>query len=177
MPKEKAMIKRIISVGIFLLLSGNAFAEFTVYTIDKKLEAVFPAKPQFTGELGKGKQKSRSYNHTDENNIIVYNATYQVGTVYFNENEVIDALRYYVQGQVQSVNGKLISKQNKIIGGNKSVIFSISFQFQGVSGRKYSVVSYKNGHFYQWSVQDLPGHSKLAAKKIFNTYVGNFSVK
>ncbi|MFT7227660.1 MAG: hypothetical protein ACI8PW_000235 [Methylophilaceae bacterium] len=55
-----------------------------------------PASPVLTGETGSGKNRYKSYNHTDENNIIIYNATYQVGTARFNKNEVNDALGYYV---------------------------------------------------------------------------------
>ncbi len=170
-------MNKIIILCITLSFPLTAVAEFRLYTIDNKFDVALPASPVLTGESGSGKNRYKSYNYTDENNIIIYNATYQVGTEHFNKNEVNDALGYYVQGQMQSVNGRLISKQYKTIDGNKSVTFSISFQLQGVSSRKYSVVSYKNGHFYQWSVQDLPEYSKLTAKNIFNTYVDNFSVK
>lgn len=87
------MIKKIVFAGLLaLLFYSNAFAEFSIYTIDGKFEAVFPAKPQFTGELGEGKQKHRSYNYTDENSLIVYTATYQVGRAVFANKDIPKAL-------------------------------------------------------------------------------------
>ena len=138
------MIKRLISVSVlFLVFSSNAFAEFSIYTIDKKFEAVFPANPQFTGELGEGIQKHRSYNYTDESNLIVYTATYQVGKTRFKKSDVSEALSNYVKGQALVVGGSVKSYSNKNIDGNNSAIFHIKFQYQGVPVRKYGVVSYK----------------------------------
>ena len=172
------MIKQIISVGVlFLLLSGNAFAEFAVYTIDNKFEAVFPANPQFAGELGEGKQKHRGYNYADESNLIVYTATYQVGETHFKKSDVSEALSNYVKGQALVVGGSVQSYRKKNIDENSSAVFYVKFQYQGMPVRKYGVVSYKNGHFYQWAVQDFSYMSKLDAQNIFGTYLGNFTVK
>ena len=171
------MIKQTTSVSIlFFLLSGNAFAEFSVYTIDNKFEAAFPAVPELTGETGEGKNKHRSYNYTDEKNLIIYTATYQVGKLVFKKSDISEALNYYVKGQAISVGGSVESYSNKNINGNDSAIFYVKLQYHGMPVRKYGVVSYKDGHFYQWAVQDIPTISSLNAKNIFNTYLDNFSV-
>lgn len=172
------MIKQVVRAGIlFFLLSSNAFAEFAIYTIDNEFEAVFPANPQFAGELGEGKQKHRSYNFTDEGNLVVYTATYQVGETRFKKSDVSAALSNYVKGQALVVGGNVEAYSNKTIKGNDSAVFFVKFQYQGVPVRKYGVVSYKDGHFYQWAVQDFPSMSALDGKSIFNRYLQNFSVK
>lgn len=172
------MVKQFVRAGIlFFLLSSNVFAEFAIYSIDDKFEAVFPANPQFAGELGEGKQKHRSYNYTDEGNLVVYTATYQVDKTRFKNSDVSAALSSYVKGQALVVGGSVESFSNKTIKGNSSAVFVVKFQHQGVSVRKYGVVSYKDGHFYQWAVQDFPSMSALDGKSIFDRYLANFSVK
>jgi hypothetical protein len=174
----EAMIKQIISACVlFLLLSGNTFAKFAVYTIDKKIAAVFPANPQFAGEIGEGKHKYRSYTYTDESNLIIYSATYQVGKTRFKKSDVPEALSNYVKGHALLVDGSVKAYTNKNVDGNNSAVFYVEFQYQGVPVRKFGVVSYKNGHFYHWTVQDIPLMSKLNAQNIFNTYLRDFSVK
>lgn len=172
------MIKRVLSAGvIFLLISNNVFAELSIYTIDDKFEAIFPGNPQFAGELGEGNQKHRGYNYTDEDNLIVYTATYQVGETRYKRSDVSAALRNYVKGQALVVGGSVKTYSNKIINGNNSAVYFVKYQTQGVPVRKYGVVSYKGGHFYQWTVQDFPSISSLDGENIFNRHLVNFLVK
>lgn len=164
-------------VFVFFLICGESLAGYSVYTIEKKFEAVFPSNPKFVGELGEGKEKHRSYNAADESNLIIYTATYQVGKTRFKKSDVPVALKNYVKGLALSVDGKVVDYSYKIVNGHESAVYSMKYQLQGVSLRKYGIVSYKDGHFYLWSVQDLPSMSKQSAKVIFNKYLTNFSVK
>ncbi len=172
------MIKKVISaVVLLLLLSGNVFAELTIYTIDNKFEAVFPGNPQLAGEIGEGKQEHRSYNYTDEDSLIVYTATYQVGETRYKLSDVSAALSNYVKGQALVVGGSVKTYSNKMINGNNSAVFFVKYQYQGLPVRKFGVVSYKDGHFYQWAVQDFPSISSLDGESIFNRHLVNFLVK
>lgn len=172
------MIKQIISVGIlFLLAYGNAFAEFEVYTIDNKFEAAFPAKPQFHGELGQGYKKHRGYNYIDEDNAIAYTAIYQVGENSVKKSNVLKLLRIYIEGLALAAGGSIKSYSNQNINGNSSAIFHMEYKLQGHATRKYAVISYKDGHLYQWSVKDFPPISSLSAENIFNAHFGKFLVK
>lgn len=171
------MIKQIINIILFFLISGNVFAEFKIYTVDKKLEAVFPSNPQLTGSRGEGVQEHRSYNYVDEDNLIFYTATYQVGMAHFKKDEVKEALSDYVKGQTLAIIGSIKSYRNKNINGNSSAIYHIDYSLEGVPVRKYGIVSYKDGRFYNWAVQDFPSISKIHAKDIFNEYFSDFSVK
>jgi hypothetical protein len=171
------MFKNTIIAGIgLLMLCGSAFAEFSIYTIDNYFKAVFPGSPQNNGELGTGAQKHRSYSYTDESNLVVYTATYQLGKITFDTSSVSSALRNYVNGQASVIGGHVASYNNRAIQGNKSAIFLINFQFQGMSVRKHGVVSYKDGHFYQWAVQDFPGKSGMDGENIFTSYLDYFTV-
>jgi len=167
-----------MSAGLLaLFLCGNALAEFAIYTIDEEFEAVFPAKPQFIGEFGKGKLKYRSYNYTDEEGLIVYTATYQVGKNVVPKGGISEALSNYVNGQALVVDGSIEAYEKKVINGNDSATFIVGYQYQGVPIRKYGVVSYKGGHYYQWAVQDFPSMSKLSGENIFRRYLAYFVVK
>ena len=171
------MFKDTIIAGIgLLMLCGNAFAEFSIYTIDNRLRRVFPGNPQNNGELGTGAQKHRSYSYTDESNLVVYTATYQIGKTTFDASIVSSALRNYVNGQASVIGGHVASYSSRIIQGSKSATFLINFEFQGMSVRKYGVVSYRDGHFYQWAVQDFPGKSGMDAESIFVSYLEYFDV-
>ena len=177
-PVEKVMIRNVISSGVLsFLLCGNVFAEFSIYTIDQRFEAVFPATPQFTGEVGEGEQKHKSYNYTDEGNLIIYTATYQVGRKIFSERDISNALSNYVKGQALVVGGSVETYSNKIINGNDSAVFIVTYQLRGVPVRKYGVVSYKSGYFYQWAVQEFPRMSTLSGENIFKRYLAYFSVR
>ena len=74
-------------------------------------------------------------------------------------------------------NGILTSYRNQSIDGNDSAVFSIKYELNGMPIRKYSVVAYKNGQFFQWAVADFPSQSSLSAEQIFNKYLANFSTK
>lgn len=123
-------MNKLLLIVIALLLPLTASAEYRIYTIDNKFDAVFPFSPKLTGQAGSKQNRHKSYHYTDEGNIIVYNATYQVGTTKFNDNEVNHALSNYMQGQLKSVNGKLLSSRNTTVNGNRSIIFSMSFHHQ-----------------------------------------------
>lgn len=164
-------------VCLLIVLCENAYAEFAIYTIDNQYKVVFPGSPQFTGELGNGDQKHRSYNYTDEGNLIVYTATYQVGKTHYRKKDVPEAIRNYVNGQSLVANGIVTSYRKQLIDGNDSAVFSIKYELQGMPIHKYGVVSYKNGQFFQWAVQDFASRSSLSAEKIFNKYLANFSIK
>lgn len=164
-------------ICLLILLCGNAHAQFTIYTIDNQYNAVFPGSPQFAGETGSGDQKYRSYNYTDQGNGIVYTATYQVSKTHFSKKDVPAALRYYVNGYAKVGNGIVTSYRNQLIDGNDSAVFSMKYELNGVPIRKYSVVAYKNGQFFQWAVADFASLSSLSAEQIFNKYLANFSTK
>lgn len=172
------MIRRAINIGaLFCLLSCNSIADFAIYTIDNQFEVALPAPPRLVGELGEGKQKHKSYDYTDERNMVVYTATYQVGITRFRPADIPVALSNYVKGQALSVAGIVTSYSNMTINNNESAVFLVTYQHKGMTVRKYGVVSYKDGHFYQWTVQDSPSISSLEAKTIFNEYIGKFLVK
>lgn len=176
--KAKAMNKLNMGlVCLLILLCGNAYADFAIYTIDNQYRAVFPGSPQFTGEAGNGDQRYRGYNYIDQGNGIVYTATYQVGKTHFSKKDVPEAIRGYVKGQSQAINGIITSYRKQIIDGNDSAVFSVKYELNGVPIRRYSVVAYKNGQFFQWTVGDFPSQSSLSAEQIFNKYLPNFSTK
>lgn len=163
-------------ICLLILLCGDAEAQFAIYTIDNQYKTVFPASPQFAGETGSGEQKYRSYNYTDQGNGVVYTATYQVGKTHFNRKDVPAAIRSYVDAYAKVGGGKLTSYRNQLVGSNDSAVFSMQYQLNGVPVRKYSVVAYKNGQFFQWAVADFASRSSLSAEQIFNQYLANFSI-
>src|SRR5690606_31550827 len=48
------------------------------YSIDGYFTAYFSGKPELTGEVDTDKFFTKSYSYTDENNLIVYNGTYDI---------------------------------------------------------------------------------------------------
>lgn len=164
-------------ICLLTLLCGNAYAEFTIYTINNQYEAVFPGSPQLTGEAGNGDQKYRGYNFTDQANGIIYTATYQIGKTTFKKKDVPEAIHNYVKGYAQLNNGIVTSYRSQLINGNDSAVFSTKLDLNGVTVRRYAVVAYKNGQFFQWAVTDFASLSLLSAEQIFTQYLPNFSIK
>lgn len=163
-------------ICLLILLCGDAQAQFAIYTIDNQYKAVFPGRPQFGGETGTGDQKYRSYNYTDQGNGIVFTATYQVGKTRFSRKDVPAAIHYYVSAYAKVGNGIVTSYRNQLVDGNDSAVFSVKYELNGTPIRKYSVVAYKNGQFFQWAVADFETRSSMSAEQIFNHYLANFSV-
>jgi hypothetical protein len=172
------MNKKIIPILLFtFFLSPNAYAEFLIYTVDNQFEAVFPGPPQLTGEIGKSPNRARGYNYPDEENSIVYTATYTLDKLPLTKKDVPEALNNYVEGSSLSVQGRILSRKKINIGGNDSVLFIIEYYLYDITVRKYGIVSYKNGFFYSWCVQGIPSVSTLNAHEIFNNYFEYFSIK
>jgi len=172
------MIKKLVSITVVLfILCSYSFAENRSFSIDGKYNAYFPEKPKFLAELGQGSKRHRSYVYTDEENLIIYTATYQAGITRFAKKDVPKALENYVKGQALSVGGKVKSYKANSIGSNESAIFSVIYKYENVEIRKFGVLSYKGGRFYQWSVQNFPALSKLDGKTLFYNHLNQFSVK
>ena len=173
----KGILLRSACTAIILyLLSGVVLAELEIYSVDGKFEAAFPSNPEFNGETGKGKERFRSYSYTDENNLVVYTAIYQVDESRFKKGDVPKALRNFVEGQALIVGGhvKSYSANNRV--GPNSAVFHVKYEYQGMPVRKYGVVAYRGNRFYQWTVQDFPSMSRIDGRDIFETYVGRFAV-
>ncbi len=172
------MTKRFLFIFLLVFLfSSNSYAEFLVYSIEDKFSAAFPGKPQFTGEIGQGKNRLRSYNFTDEENFLVYAATYQVGKSRYRKEDIPEAIRYYIKGSALVLGGEVISQRMTKLEGFHGAYFTIQYHVKGITAKKYGVVVYKHGHFYQWTIQEILTLSKQDAENIFNTYVKYFSVK
>jgi hypothetical protein len=171
------MIYKHFVIMLSVLWLGSAFAEVSIYDIDNKVEAAFPHMPQLTGELGEGQQKYRSYSFTDEKNLIVFTVTYQVGKLYYKKGDIIAALKSHVDGQAISVGGNVVDFLIKTINNEKSSIYVVKYKYQGLPVVKHGVVTYKNGSFYQWTVQEFPSISTLSGKEIFQQYLSSFLVK
>lgn len=161
----------LLLVGSFTLL-GIAAAETSIRNIDGELSAYFPNEPKFNGEAGSGGFKLRSYEYTDEHDIIVYTASYQLHPHDFDGQPEKDVVRDYAEGQAISVSGGIVDFEYKSIG-DAAAIFSMEFEYQGVKMRKYSIVVLNNGRLKQWSVQDILGYSSADAKTIFYNHVGS----
>ena len=166
-------MKRVFSM-ILLLVFATPAAAYSTYTIGGLFSAVFPGAPSFTGELGAGKEKSRGYAYTDEENYIFFSATYQVNKNHYRKNEVGKQLRNFVNGQ--KAIGRVTSFRYKKIKGCEGVTFSLDVPYQGEIIRKFSVVCYKDGRFLSWSVQEIVNFSKLSAKFLFDKYLPRFSL-
>lgn len=171
------MIQRLLAIAAgSLFLCSFAFAQSGSFSIDDEYSAYFPEKPKFQAELGQGAARHRSYGHTDEVNLIVYTATYQAGKTEFSENEIPGELKLYTKGQAMAVGGQIQSYEARSMNGNESATVVIWYEVNGVDIRKFSVLSYQDGHFFQWTVQDFPTLSKLDGKTLFDKHLHHFYV-
>ena len=165
---------RLFSFTIFLLFTNPATA-YSTFTIGGLYDAVFPASPSFNGQINHGNLTYKSYEYTDEQNLIFFVATYQVNQRHFKKSDVRAALKNFVKGQ--SIAGEITSLRYQKIGGHEAVIYSMDQPYEGWTIRKYSVSCYKDGRFLTWTVQDIVSLSKQNAKLIFQQYLPYFSVR
>jgi len=176
-PLGASMLSRLIlTVIVLLLIPLNVHAEFSVHLIDNRLEAVFPGEPQFIGEFGQGVSRHKGFNYVDETNQIIYTASYQVGEVRFKQQDVPEALHNYVKGKAIALGGRLEKYTPGEDPDIATAIFLITYSSRNIAVRLFGVVSYNNGHFAQWSVQDFPSESSLDGEDIFNTYISKYKV-
>ncbi|MCP5170099.1 MAG: hypothetical protein H6999_10115 [Hahellaceae bacterium] len=160
-------MQRIFIFLTLLTFSGCIFAGNKEFSIDGKFYAFFPFEPQFSGEIGQGAAKHRSYSATDESNIIIYNGTYQVGYATYKQDQVKKAMENYVLGQATIVGGSVVKSELIKHYQADAVLFEIHYSMEGVSVVKYGIAVYKRGHFYQWAVQEFPKFSKKNGRSIF----------
>lgn len=153
-----------------------AHAASTAFSIGDKFEAYFPDPPVYEGVMGKGSIKYKSFSFTDEQNIIIYGATYSVEPENSFARDIWGSLKNFVKGNASSVKGKLVYYDQVKVDSTPSAISQIDYRMDGVSVVKYSVVSYKDGRFFQWSVQYLPKYSKLDGEDVFIKYFRFFKV-
>lgn len=174
---EAKKMHRIGALFSLLLCSLTVLADMSVYTLEARIRAAFPKQPEYIGELGQGNQRHRSYQTADETNLLAYALTYQVGRTIFKQKDVAEALRRYIAGQALVVGGIVESVTLVKIQGDEGAHFVVAYQLQGMSVRKYGAVMYRDGQFFQWTVQEFPGISQQSARSIFRAYVKDFSVK
>ena len=168
-------MKRLFTFALFLLFTNSA-AAYSIFTIGGLYDAVFPASPSFNGEVDFGNLTYRSYEYTDNQNLIIFVATYQVNQRHFKKSDVRVALENIVKGQT-NFGLKITSVRYQKIGGHEAVIYSMEQPYEGRTIRKYSVSCYKDGRFLTWTVQDMASVSTLSAKLLFQKYLPYFSVK
>jgi len=147
-----------------------------VYTIDTHIRAAFPKRPRLVGELGKGQQKSRSYQIADDNNI-AWGITYQLGKSRLRDQDVPKDLRIWVNGNAMAVDGTVAWYRATTIDGNQGARYLITYNLGNIAVRKYGAILYRDGRFYNWTIQDLIGISIGSAADVFRTYVRYFSVR
>jgi len=153
-----------------VLMPSISNADYKLYSIDSVYNAPFPAQPTFVGEIGQGKGKHRSYQYSDEKNIISYSATYQVNPDSFKTKDTHGIIKKYLDGVIIGSGGKLLSTQNADFNNYKSVKYISESNIDGVLSKKFGVVIFKNNRFHMWSVADYQNNSKESAEKIFNFY-------
>ena len=159
-----------------ILFANYSFAGVSVYSIDRKFEAVFPSQPQLIGELGKGEYKMRGFNANDELNFIVYTASYQTEKSAIKESSVNQEINDYIKGQALVVNGAITHQSIGKLDNKVSGYFVIDYIYSGIPVKKYGAVIYYDGRFYQWAVQEVPNVSKISGLSIFNEYVNQFKI-
>jgi len=175
---EKLKVVRCLFVFILGLFLGfqNALAASS-YNIDGYYSVMFPGSPEVTGEIGEGADRYKSYNYTDENNFIVYTATYQVGKRVIDQKNIHKALLAFAKGNSMAVAGEIVSSDKVEVDGYSALKYKIHFKVNGADGIKHAIVAYSNGHLLSWSVQEFVGYSKVSGQGLFDKYVNSFSMK
>lgn len=143
-----------------ILWTSSINAEVAVYTVDGKFEAVFPSPPQLIGELGTGDYQMRGFNSSDQANLISYTASYQLRNIKHPAPTVEEEIKSFIVGQVLVVKGSLLQQSIGQFGSKPGAQFIISYNHSGIPVRKYGVVIYYDGRFYQWTIQEAPKLSK-----------------
>lgn len=172
----RSTVVRFLSFCLLASVWMSAFAEFSVYTIDNTLKAVFPQEPTFTGEAGTGTSRMRGYNYADQTNGIFYSANYSLNPIPYAENDIRKIIEGFVKGNLPGINGKLLRIDYTQHGSEQGAHYVINFTHQGIHGRKFSSVIFRGGRFFVWTVQDIPAISTLDANNIFSQYVKYFQL-
>jgi hypothetical protein len=172
------MVKLLIqALLIYIFVASTAIAQVSTFTLDKILDAPFPSRPIFVGEFGIGTQRMKNYQHLDHENTLVYSATLDISETRFKSSQAAEVLDFFIQGQLISLKGKLIDARKENIKGVSAIIFQINFTLEGIEGRKFGIVGFKNGGLYSWTLQDVPAISRLDAQAIFYNHLSNFNIR
>ena len=168
------MLRALTTISIILLtlvITPNiSSADYKLYPIDNVYNAPFPDQPTFVGEIGQGKGKHRSYQYSDDTNIISYSATYQVNSDSFKTKDIHKIIKKYIDGVIIGSGGKLLSTQPADFNGYKGIKYVSEKNYDGVIAKKHGIVIFKNDRFHMWSVSDFQNKSKESAERVFNFY-------
>jgi len=147
-----------------------------VFDLDGVLEAVFFDKPQVTGEITIAGNTIRGFNSVDYDNVIIYTATYQKNSSVYKGVPLDEVVSLHIDAEAEAIAGTITRKNVEILGDHARGEYVIEFTTQGVTGRKYCLLEYKKGRFFSWTVQEIPGTSKLNGKTVFDTYAKDFRI-
>jgi len=168
------VIKSLVALSIILTFAPTAALGAGVFSIEGVFRAVFPAKPVFNAELSANGQTYRSYEYSDETNLIFYVGTYQKTRQRFRSSDIPEAVKLFVSAQ--STFGTVTSEQYTKFNDAFCAIYSTKGQSDGITIRKFAISCYDDGRFISWSVQDLIGYSKKDAGNLFRQHLPRFAI-
>ena len=167
-------IKFLIGLSSIVMFAPITVLGAEVFSIEGVFRAVFPAEPEFNAELSANGQIFRSYEYSDENNLIFYVGTYQKTRQYFRSSDIPEAVRLFVSAQ--SIFGTVTSEEYTKLDDAFCAIYSTEGSFEDTTIRKFAISCYHDGRFISWSIQDLIRYSKKDASHLFRQQLPRFSI-
>ena len=159
-----------------LVFSTATVAANTTYTINGLFTAVFPHKPTHQ-KVSQGHRILRAYRAEDHRNSMIYLASDSYSEEKKLTNKSGKAIQWMLEGIAESTYGTVTSFRKTSIDGYDSAFFTIYYSYLGLTGEWHGVVTFRDGHFLQWGVQEIHGRSSESAKSVFEEYLPHYSVK
>lgn len=146
-------------------------SDFYIYTVHNSYQAVFPRQPTFSGELGNDEITVRAYQYHDHGSLLGYSTNATLEKMRFRKRDIETALRNWVLGDVQSVNGHLETSLIGSVNGHPGATYRYSYLLHGeIEMRKCSAVIFHDGRFVTWAVQGSVALSAIDPCVIFERY-------
>jgi hypothetical protein len=168
------VIKSLIALSMILTFAPTAVLGAGVFSIEGVFRAVFPAEPVFNAELSANGQIFRSYEYSDETNLIFYVGTYQKTRQYFRSSDIPEAVKNFVSAQ--SAFATVTSARYTKLSDAFCAIYSTKAPVEGATLRKFAISCYHDGRFISWVIQDLVGYSKKDAGNLFRQQLPHFAI-
>lgn len=171
---KRKFCRATIAIMFLMFFSPEIFAQ--TYTIENTFQAYFPSKPRLNDSQKQNNFVMKSYEYTDEENLIIFNGTVSIFSIGLKNSEHKLFLKNGLDGQVKSLGGYNLRMEYVRINNCQAIVYSFNYTGDGHGIKKIGIMALKNETFINWAIQGIDGMSTKNIEDIFKKYKHLFKI-
>lgn len=150
--------------------------ENSVYLIENAFYAYFPQKPLLYNQIENNGTEFLFYSFNDFNNSLFFNAAYGIWQSSFKKSQRNIILENLMNGEINSLNGILLTHNKININGENAIVFSYKYEAGGAKRLKFKIFVQLGKTTCSWSIHGIVGKSEQRVKEIFYKNLNDFKL-